>query len=162
MLARLGKLLVAIEAAGRDAAGDRVGVVVSEPLEQLVLVGDRGDAEGHGGRLLLGEKCLAALEDLGLHALRDRVRDVAVALGEAVLVEVARADAADDAVGLVLGALEALVVGAVAVVAVADGAVEAVGVLGGEEARRVAAAGVGVVGGERADLLEAEQDRRRR
>eukprot|EP00966_Prymnesium_polylepis_P075048 1741013-Prymnesium_polylepis.1 len=44
-------------------------------------------------------------------------------------------------------------------VAVVDGAVDAAAVLGGEEARRGAA--VADVA-ERADLLEAEQDRRRR
>ena len=47
--------------------------------------------------------------------LRDRARDLEVALRETVLVEVAGADAADDAVGLVERAVEALVIGAVAV-----------------------------------------------
>eukprot|EP00966_Prymnesium_polylepis_P002489 57356-Prymnesium_polylepis.1 len=61
-----------LEAAGRDAAGDRVGVVVGELREKLVLVVERGDAEGHGAHLRLGEEGLTALEDLGLHALRDR------------------------------------------------------------------------------------------
>eukprot|EP00966_Prymnesium_polylepis_P150758 3482324-Prymnesium_polylepis.1 len=99
---------VAVEAEVGDTEGDHVtmhvGILLVEPRQQLGLLDERGNLGGDGRRLFLGEEGLAARQDLGFDALRDGVGDGAVALREAVLVEVAGADAAHDAVDLVVGA----------------------------------------------------------